>query len=59
MRCIKPNQLLKPSVFNAAMILRQLQCSGTVECVKLMPNPNPNPSPSRSPNPNPNPNPNP
>ncbi len=35
-RCIKPNQLLKPGVFNAAMILRQLQCSGTIECVKLM-----------------------
>ena len=28
--------MLKPQVFNAAMILRQLQCSGTIECVKLM-----------------------
>ena len=35
-RCIKPNQVLKPLVFNSAMILRQLQCSGTIECVKLM-----------------------
>ena len=35
-RCIKPNNDLKPGVFNSMMILRQLQCSGTVECVRLM-----------------------
>jgi myosin-5 len=44
-RCIKPNQVLKPGVFNAAMILRQLQCSGTVECVKLMQSGYPNRAP--------------
>ena len=46
-RCIKPNQLLKPGVFNAAMILRQLQCSGTIECVKLMQAGYPNRAPYR------------
>ena len=35
-RCIKPNNTLVPGDFNGAMILRQLQCSGTIECVKLM-----------------------
>ena len=35
-RCIKPNNTLKPGDFNGAMILRQMQCSGTIECVKLM-----------------------
>jgi len=35
-RCIKPNNTLKPGDFNGSMILRQMQCSGTIECVKLM-----------------------
>ena len=44
-RCLKPNHALKPGAFNAAMILRQLQCSGTVECVKLMQSGYPNRAP--------------
>ena len=35
-RCIKPNNTLKPNEFLPALVLRQLQCSGTCECVKLM-----------------------
>lgn len=35
-RCLKPNNTLKPGDFNSSMVLRQLKCSGTIECVKLM-----------------------
>ena len=35
-RCIKPNNTLKPGDYMGSMILRQMQCSGTIECVKLM-----------------------
>ena len=35
-RCIKPNQTLKPHDFTVAMVLAQMERSGTIECVKLM-----------------------
>jgi len=35
-RCIKPNQTLIPHDFTNAMVLMQLERSGTIECVKLM-----------------------
>ena len=35
-RCIKPNQSLKPIEFNTSMVLKQMERSGTIECVKLM-----------------------
>ena len=35
-RCIKPNQSLMPGEFHTAMVLSQMEKSGTIECVKLM-----------------------
>ena len=35
-RCIKPNMSLAPDDFNGALVLRQFNCTGTTECVKLM-----------------------
>eukprot|EP00966_Prymnesium_polylepis_P325623 7381597-Prymnesium_polylepis.1 len=35
-RCIKPNNSLKPVEFATSMVLGQLEKSGTIECVKLM-----------------------
>ena len=35
-RCIKPNMSLAPDDCNGALVLRQFNCTGTTECVKLM-----------------------
>ena len=35
-RCIKPNNSLRPVEFATSMVLGQLEKSGTIECVKLM-----------------------
>ncbi|CAH9073810.1 unnamed protein product [Cuscuta europaea] len=34
-RCMKPNNLLKPSIFENATILHQLRCSGVIEAVRI------------------------
>jgi len=35
-RCIKPNQLMKPKIFSGGEILSQLQCAGMVSVLDLM-----------------------
>mmetsp|Transcript_20494 Transcript_20494/g.53304 ORF Transcript_20494/g.53304 Transcript_20494/m.53304 type:complete len:1225 (+) Transcript_20494:39-3713(+) len=35
-RCIKPNQKMKPKIFEGAQILSQLQCAGMVSVLDLM-----------------------
>ena len=35
-RCIKPNNELKPNLLYGAFVLTQLKCSGTLEAVELM-----------------------
>ena len=35
-RCIKPNNSLRPDDFVTSMVLSQMEKSGTIECVKLM-----------------------
>ena len=35
-RCIKPNSVLKPSVFEARMVLEQLRCGGVFDAVEVM-----------------------
>jgi myosin-6 len=35
-RCIKPNQVMKPKIFSGGEILSQLQCAGMVSVLDLM-----------------------
>jgi myosin-6 len=35
-RCVKPNQLMKPKIFSGGEILSQLQCAGMVSVLDLM-----------------------
>lgn len=34
-RCLKPNDMAKPDVFNAERVLQQLRCSGVVEAIRV------------------------
>ncbi|KAG8390828.1 hypothetical protein BUALT_Bualt01G0124100 [Buddleja alternifolia] len=34
-RCVKPNNLLKPSVFENANIMQQLRCGGVLEAIRI------------------------
>ncbi|KAI4345961.1 hypothetical protein L6164_013044 [Bauhinia variegata] len=34
-RCIKPNNLLKPGIFNKSTVLQQLQCGGVMEAIRI------------------------
>ncbi|KAG8370771.1 hypothetical protein BUALT_Bualt13G0018100 [Buddleja alternifolia] len=34
-RCVKPNHLLKPSIFENANIMQQLRCGGVLEAIKI------------------------
>ncbi|KAI4338119.1 hypothetical protein L6164_016468 [Bauhinia variegata] len=34
-RCIKPNNLLKPGIFNNSTVLQQLQCGGVMEAIRI------------------------
>ncbi|KAH7859230.1 hypothetical protein Vadar_033420 [Vaccinium darrowii] len=34
-RCVKPNNLLKPSVFESSSVLQQLRCGGVMEAIRI------------------------
>merc|ERR1711974_326240 len=34
-RCVKPNNLLKPSIFENANIMQQLRCGGVLEAIRI------------------------